>query len=143
MPKIIYPLIVLLCVFVLSKYLMCKENQDRDKLEDAFDTVKNDPKTVNYLAFVSDQPVWRLSLIGSMIGGILFYTLSVLLTGTSLSDQRVCGSTVLATFVTYFVTTAMGNYMSSHNVCPRNCNDRYRFQDKCTKFSYLPCDKSN
>jgi hypothetical protein len=140
MPPVIYPLIVLLLVFVLAKYLMCKENQDRDKVEAAFDTVKNDPKTINYLAFVSDQPLWRLSLVGAMIGGMLFYILSILMTNVSWGDNRVCGSTFLAVFMMYFTTATIGNYISSHNVCPRNCNDRYRFQDKCTKFSLLPCD---
>ena len=133
MPPIIYPLIVLVLIFLLAKYLMCKENQDRDKLEAAFDTVKDDPKAVNYLAFVSDQPMWRLSLIGAMIGGILYYIISVLMTHSSWTDNRVCGASLLATFMMYFTTATIGNYMSPHNVCPRNCNDRYRFQDKCTK----------
>jgi uncharacterized membrane protein len=127
---------------MLAKYLMCTENKDRDKLEAAFNTVKNDPKTVNYLAFISDQPVWRLSLVGAMIGGILYYIISILMTNASWTDNRVCGASILATFMMYFTTATITNYMSSHNVCPRNCNDRYRFEDKCTKYSYLPCDKA-
>ena len=78
MPPIIYPLIVLVLIFILANYLMRVENQDKYKLADAFDTIKDDPKSINYLAYISDQPIWRMSLIGSLVGGIIFYILSAI-----------------------------------------------------------------
>lgn len=142
MSPVIYPLIVLVFIFILTKYLMCIEREDKVKLLDAFGTVKDDPKTINYLAYVSNQPIWRLSLIGSLLGGMIFYILSALLTNSSWTDHRIFRSTLLATIVMYLTTTATSNYTSFHNICPYNCNDKYQQKDKCTKFSLLPCNTS-
>ena len=141
MPGILYPILSILIVFVLAKFLLNIEKRDNNKLHNAFDTVKNDKKALNYLAFVSNQPKWRLSLIGGMIGGLLYYITYTLITQKAWSDKGLLGSAMLVTFIIYFICISLGNYMSSHNICPNNCNDRYQPRDVCTDFSLLPCNK--
>lgn len=114
---------VLSIIFVLACFAIRMEQYDKNKIKKAFESVKDDPKSVRYLAFLESRPVWRISLIGSIVLGSLFYLYQKAISKScNLSSIPIFSASYVA-ITAYLILTSVFNYQKYHGICPDSCSD--------------------
>lgn len=116
--------IILIFVFGMAMALICKETVDIEKRRIAYNKIKNNKDTVDYLTFIQMQPTWRISLTGALIVGMLYYCFykSISAVGGDMNKIPIFSSLFVIVLSFLFITLTT-NFILFHIICPRICLD--------------------
>lgn len=124
MKTIISFILILAVIFTISIFAIVKEDNDSKKLHRKFKSVENNEDALVYLNYISTQPIWRISLLSTFIGGLIFYVIYGIMLDKGFLSKDLFLVTILVSLILYLMINGTLNYFQFHNICPAGCAEK-------------------
>lgn len=111
----------LIIVFTISFFAITKEGEDDCRLEKKFKKIEKNKDAIYYLNYISNSPIWRVGVLGTLINGLLFYLIYGAISKGGYLDKHTISLCLFVMIFMYVNTISIVNYIKYHHICPSGC----------------------